>query len=199
MSDMTSNNFGSFSTNASAAGPSPPQHVSKPMLCSRSCVASATLESSSTSKIRPEPKADGGCTAISPAIAGPASARQKQRDRAPLARDTSKYRAAPALTGKAIDLGKAEPRSASRGPGREIGLKGPRHRLGRHARTGVHQRDGDKLTNEAAASGLAAAASIARHKSEGAAIRHGVAGVDGNIEQGQFKLRRIDRHWPQKA
>jgi hypothetical protein len=101
------------------------------------------------------------------------------------------------LAGKAIDLGKAEPRSTTHRVGREIGLEGPRHHLGGHARAGVHQCDRDKLTYEAAAGGLAAATSIARNKPEGAALRHSVAGVDRDIEQGQFELPGIDRHWPQ--
>ena len=107
-----------------------------------------------------------------------------------------KHRTAPALAGKAIDLGKAKPRSPTLRLGREIGLEGSRHHLGGHSLAGVHQcdRDNSPTRPPLAVSPRQRVLPATSRKPPPFGI---VAGVDRDIEQGEFEFPGIDRHRPQ--
>ena len=120
--------------------------------------------------------------------------RQEQRHDGAAPRRAGDGRRAAGLMGEAVDLAQAQAGALADVLGGEERLEHPRQHVGRNARTGVGDADGDEVARKAFFARFAAQHDRLRGDGERAARRHGVAGIDGEIEQRELELARIDLH-----
>ena len=103
------------------------------------------------------------------------------------------------LLGETIDHRKPKASALADGLGREKRLEGARHDIGRHARAGVGYADRDILARLHVALARAAVidTDVGGLDGELAAVGHGVAGIDAQVEDRVLKLVRIAQARPE--
>src|SRR5260370_17578809 len=103
----------------------------------------------------------------------------------------------PGLSDKAIDHAKAEPGPLAALLGREEGLKNPIPHFRRHSAAAV--RDGQPDIRSGPGHGSLIQDDVPRLDLENAAIRHGVAPIQSQVEESSLQQRRVDMAHPPPA
>ena len=123
--------------------------------------------------------------------------RQVQSDRGPRSRLAFDSNMPAGLSDKAIDHAEAEPGPLADLLGREEGLKNPIPHFRRHPAAGVRDGQPDIRSGRAPGHGSLIQDDVPRLDLEYAAIRHGIAPIQGEVEESGLQQRRIDMAQPQ--
>ncbi|MNS80419.1 hypothetical protein D3C72_1140980 [compost metagenome] len=133
-------------------------------------------------------------------VRGAVITRQQQPDRGALAHHAFQYRHAARLLGEPVDHRQAQPRALAQGLGGEEGIEGMGQHVRRHP--AAHVRDGDFNELSWADAGIRTQRGLIQlriqcRNGQLAAIGHGVASVDDQVQQRILKLIAVAPHRPQ--
>ena len=125
--------------------------------------------------------------------------RQVESHRGAVFQRTGQHHRAFGLARESVDLAQAEAGALALRLRRVERLERMLHDIGRHARAGIDHRDDHVVAGrdvvEAAIIGRAERR-VVRGDGQGAAVRHGIARIDGKIDQRAFELVAIDLRRP---